>query len=149
MKGVKQFRKKYNSNFTILLLLGLTLIPFIGNASAQSSLNVTETAPCFMNYTATGLELLQGCDYGGDFISATTIGFDWVSGGLFPVIIVSVLIIMTYVKYQNGIYPLAIGIIFLPIAGNYFPDEFINMAIIIGAVISAGALIKVLMRNRN
>ena len=151
MNGVRQFRKKYslNTRLPILLLLGLFLIPFVSESVfAQSSLNVTQTPPCFMNYTATGLELLQGCNYDGDFIEATTVGFEWVSGGLWPVIIVSVLIIMTYVKYHNGIYPLAIGIVFLPIAGNYFPDDFINMSIIIGAVIAAGALIGILMRNR-
>lgn len=150
MKGIRQFRKKFNPDTqTVILLLGLTLIPLIfDNAYAQSSLNVTATTPCFMNYTATGLEFLQGCDLAGDYLNAATIGFDWVSGGLWPVIIVSILIIMTYVKYQNGVFPLAIGIVFLPIAGNYFPDEFINMAIIIGAVIAAGALITIVFKDR-
>lgn len=150
MKGIRQFRKKFNSNTqrsSILLLLGLFLIPFISDSYAQSTLNVTESTPCFMNYTATGLEFIQGCRLGEDYIAATTAGFDWVSGGLWPMIVVSVLIIMTYVKYQNGIYPLAIGIVFLPIAGNFFPDQFISMAVVIAAVIAAGAFITMLIKQ--
>ena len=82
-----------------------------------------------------------------DYLSAVTIGFDWVTGGLWPIILVTVLIVMTYIKYQNGIYPFAIGVVFLPIAGAYFPDEFISYAVVIAAVIAAGAIIKMLIKQ--
>lgn len=148
MKGVRQFLKKTSPNTqTSFILLGLFLMPFITPSFAQSSLNVTESVPCFMNFTSTGLEMMQNCRLGDDYISAATVGFDWVSGGLWPLVVVSILIIMTYVKYQNGIYPLAIGVVFLPIAGNFFPDEFVSMAVVIGAVIAAGALITMLIKQ--
>lgn len=129
----------------LLVIFAIAASPFLmgsvtQEAYAQSTLNVTETTPCFLNYTATGLDMMQNCGLGDDYLRATTLGFDWVSGGLWPIIVVTILIVMTYVKYQNGIYPLAIGIVFLPIAGAFFPDEFLSYAMIIGAVIAAGTI---------
>lgn len=149
MNGVRQFRKKFSPNTHILLLLiGLTLIPFvIDSAYAQSAVNVTATTPCFQNYTATGLEMLQNCDFAGDYLGAVTLSFDWVTGGLFPFFVVTVLIVMSYVKYQTGIYPLAIGIVFLPFAAWAYPDEFISYAIAVGAVIGAGAVLSAIIKQ--
>ena len=130
----------------ILMTFSPVIIP-TQEAFAQSSLNVTASQPCFLNYTATGLEMMQNCGLDEDYLRATTVGFDWVTGGLWPLIVVSILIVMTYIKYQNGIYPLAIGIVFLPIAGTYFPDQFISMGVIVGAVIAVGAIIKMLIKQ--
>jgi len=143
----------------ILILLTIVPIIFVPEAYAQSTLNVTETVPCFLNYTGssyitdgdptttTGLEMLQNCNFEGDFISATTISFDWVTGGLFPMIVVSVLIIMTYLKYQTGIYPIAIGVVYLPFVAWAYPDEFISYALVVGAVIGAGAILTAIIKQ--
>ena len=117
------------------------------SAFAQSTLNVTESTPCFLNYTANGLEMMQNCGLDDDYLRATTVGFDWVTGGLWPIVVVSILIVMTYLKYQNGLYPLAIGIVFLPIAGTYFPDQFVSYGIVIGAVIATGALVRMFINR--
>jgi len=136
---------------SLLLLLFVSIFissPLILEpAFAQTSLNVTASSPCFLNYTAQGIEMWQNCGMDTDYLSAVTIGFDWVTGGLWPIILVTVLIVMTYIKYQNGIYPFAIGVVFLPIAGAYFPDEFISYAVVIAAVIAAGAIIKMLIKQ--
>ena len=136
---------------TLAVLFLLATSPFIFDSTqeafAQSSLNVTASQPCFLNYTASGLDMMQNCGLGDDYLRATTVGFDWVTGGLWPIIIVSVLIVMTYVKYQNGIYPLAIGIVFLPIAGAYFPDQFISYGIVIGALVGVGALVTMFIKK--
>jgi len=132
----------------LLLFLAFSTSPFLlGDAYAQSTINVTESTPCFLNYTATGLEMLQNCGAGADFLSFATVSFDWVTGGLFPMILVTILIVMTYVKYQTGIYPIAIGIIFLPFAAWAYPDEFISYAIAIAAVIGAGAVLSAIIKQ--
>ena len=132
----------------LFVLFVSTSTPFIiDSAYAQSSLNVTASQPCFLNYTANGLEMMQQCGLDEDYLRATTVGFDWVTGGLWPLIVVTVLIVMTYLKYQNGIYPLAIGIVFLPIAGYYFPAQFISYAVVIGAVIGVGALVTMFIKK--
>jgi hypothetical protein len=91
--------------------------------------------------------MMQQCGLDEDYLRATTVGFDWVTGGLWPLIVVTVLIVMTYLKYQNGIYPLAIGIVFLPIAGAFFPAQFISYAVVIGAVIGVGALVTMFIKK--
>ena len=131
----------------LLILIASLSTPFINIAYGQSAINVTQTSPCFLNYTATGIEMLENCDFSGDYLNAATLGFDWVTGGLFPMIIVTVLIVATYLKYQTGIYPIAIGIMFLPFTAWAYPDEFISYAIIIAAVIGAGAVLNAIIKQ--
>ena len=47
---------------------------------------------------------------------------------------------MVYMKYESAIYPLAIGIIMIPISYFAFPDEFIVFAIIL-AFLAVGTFI--------
>lgn len=142
----------------LIALVGISPFMLGNTAYAQSSINVTESVPCFLNYTGssyvtsnnsarTGLQMMQNCGFETDFIAATTVSFDWVTGGLFPFIVVTVLIVMTYLKYQTGIYPVAIGIVFLPFAAWAFPDEFISYAIAIAAVIGAGAVLNAIIKQ--
>lgn len=149
--------------FLIILTLGLMLDvgSFISfdSAYAQSEINVTAQVPCFLNYTGspylgendtasvTGIEFLRNCDFQGDYLSAVTISFDWVTGGYLPMILVVVLIVFTYIKYQTAIYPLAIGVIWLPFSFWAFPDEFISYGFAIGAVVGAGAVISALIKQ--
>ena len=131
----------------LMTIFGAGAIQPLDLAYAQSSLNITENTPCFLNYTSTGLETLQNCGFDTDYLSAVTVSFDWVTGGLFPMIIVSVLIIMTYLKYQTGIYPVAIGVMFLPFAAWAYPDQFISFAMAIAAVIGAGAVLNAIIKQ--
>ncbi len=149
---------------SLSLILILAIAPFITSgtipeAFAQSTLNVTSNIPCFLNYTGsdympvgantttTGLEMLQNCGFSDDYLSAVTLSFDWVTGGLFPMIVVTVLIIMTYVKYQNGLYPMAIGIMFLPFAAWAFPDQFLSYAVVLAAIIGAGTMVTIYIKR--
>lgn len=141
-----------NSQMLIVMFVVSGLFVIGGGSSitpafAQSSINVTESTPCFLNYTSTGLEMMQNCGFADDYLSAVVVSFDWVTGGLFPMILVSILIIMTYLKYQTGIYPVAIGVVFLPFAAWAFPDEFISYAIGIAAVIGAGAVLNAIIKQ--
>lgn len=135
----------------MMCVLVITLSPFIiggiPDAYAQSAINVTTGTPCFLNYTATGLEMLQNCNFDSDFLTFSTLSFDWVTGGLFPFIVVTVLIVMTYLKYQTGIYPIAIGVMFLPFAAWAYPDQFISYGIAIAAVIGAGAVLNAIIKQ--
>jgi len=70
--------------------------------------------------------------------------FEWVMGGYFTLVIVSILIIITYMKYQTVVYPLAIGIVMLPISSWAFPEMVIGYGLILGAV-GFTAIIKVII----
>lgn len=120
-------------NFYYIFLL--FLVPFIfQQANAQIGINVTQSDPCFLNYTA-GVDMWRNCGFGTDFMKAALLPFEWVTGGLFSIIIVVVLCIMTYVKYHTIIYPITIGLVMLPISWFVLPDQFITfgfLALIIG-----------------
>jgi len=122
------------------VLIILILLPFfITPANAQTIINITETTPCFLNYTATW-HILENCGANDDWLVWIVSGFEWVTGGNFSMIVVSVLIISIYVKYQEILYPIFIGLIYLPVAAVFFPAAFLSWAIIM-AFVGIGVLI--------
>jgi hypothetical protein len=68
-------------HLTIAILFLLMTSPFLlssgQEAYAQSTLNVTASQPCFLNYTANGLEMMQQCGLDEDYLRATTVGLDY------------------------------------------------------------------------
>lgn len=126
--------------YWLLILLAMLASPvLIDSAYAQTTITVNSTDPCFLNYTA-GIDMWDNCGFEEDYLAAALLPFEWVTGGLFSIMIVSILIIMSYIKYHNVIYPLMIGIVMLPISYFAFPPQFISFAIIL-AFVAVGALI--------
>ena len=125
----------------LLSFLAILGSPFIiGDAAfAQTVINVTETQPCFLNYTA-GVEMWDNCGFEEDYLAAALLPFEWVTGGLFSIIIVAILILMSYIKYHNIIFPIVIGVVMLPISYFAFPPQFLSFAIIL-AFVGIGSLI--------
>ncbi len=116
----------------ILSLIPITLTP---GAFAQEIIILNQTTPCFLNFSA-GAEMWRNCQADGDFLDFSVQGFMWVTGGYFSIILVSVLIGFTYVKYHKAIYPLLIGVFFIPMSLALFPDLFVTTAFMLaGAVI--------------
>ena len=72
----------------------------------------------------------QNCGMGEDFLQASLLGWEWITGGYFSMIIVSVFVMFSYMKYHKAVYPLLIGIMFLPISFWIFPDVFMTFAFI-------------------
>ena len=134
--------------FTIALTTTLFLTGFTPTSYAQTTVDVTETTPCFMDYTS-GLNMWKSCGFEDNFLKATLMPFEWVMGGYFTLVIVSVLIIITYIKYQTVIYPLAIGIIMLPISAWAFPEMVIGYGLILAAVGITGIFKHILFSQTN
>lgn len=128
----------------ILFIISMASGPVIIDCVyAQTTVVVEDTTPCFMNYEAS-TEMWQNCGFEEDFIKATLMPFEWVMGGYFTLVIVSILIIITYIKYQTVIYPLAIGVVMLPISSWAFPDMVIGYGLILAAV-GVTAVIKIIV----
>ena len=136
----------------ILLLTVSTSSTFIINdAYGQTTIDVGESSPCFMNYTA-GVNLWENCKFGGpdgDWLSATVLPFEWVTGGYFTFIIVAILVVMTYIKYHEPLYPLAIGVLYIPVAIFVIPEELASAAwIFAGVIIGSSIAFAYLQRTR-
>jgi len=132
----------------LLILIVMTFSPFIieiPTVYAQTTVDVGEITPCFMDYTSSNM--WDDCGMEDDFIKATLMPFEWILGGYFSLVVVSILIIITYIKYQSAIYPLMIGIIMLPISYFAFPGMMIGYGIILGAV-GITAVIKEIVFDR-
>ena len=90
-------------------------------------ITVNNTQVCFLNYSA-GADMWQNCGMGSDYLTTAMLPFQWVTGGWFSMIMVSVFVLMTYIKYQKVVYPMIIGTIFLPISYFMFPTQFLSFA---------------------
>ena len=132
----------------LLILIVMTFSPFIieiPTVYAQTTVDVDEITPCFMDYTSSNM--WDDCGMEDDFIKATLMPFEWILGGYFSLVVVSILIIITYIKYQSAIYPAMIGIIMLPISYFAFPGMMIGYGIILLAV-AITAVIKEIVFDR-
>lgn len=95
-------------------------------------INVNQTLPCFLNYTQN--DTFQACGMQKDFLQASLVGWQWITGGNFSMILAAILCAFTYIKYQKIIYPMIIGVMMLPISYFVFPQTFINYAFIMMGV---------------
>ena len=118
----------------ILFVISMVSAPLIiDQVSAQTVIEVGESTPCFMDYSA-GVKMWENCNFQGDPIGAAMLGFEWVTGGLFSMIVVALIVIMVYIKYHTVIYPIAIGIIMLPTSYFLFPEIFLSFILIMTGV---------------
>lgn len=133
-------------NIGLLLFIVIsTSSPFIiESAYAQTTIEVGETTPCFMNYTA-GADMWSNCGFAEDPVGATLLPFEWVTGGIFSMIVVALIVVMVYIKYHTVIYPIAIGIMMLPTSYYLFPDVFISYVFVMAAVGIAGLIYTVII----
>ena len=96
-------------------------------------ITVNQTTPCFLNQTA-GIDIWTNCGYDKDWLAAILLPWEWISGGYFSMVLVSVVIGMSYLKYNKAIYPIVIGFTFLPVAWFAFPTVFLAWAVIMTGV---------------
>jgi hypothetical protein len=134
----------------ILFVISMVSAPLlIDQVSAQTVIEVGESTPCFMNYTA-GVEMWKNCNFDGDPVGAAMLGFEWVTGGLFSMIVVALIVVMVYMKYHTVLYPIAIGIIMLPTSYYLFPDIFMSFAFVMAGVGIAGLIYAIIiMRTKD
>lgn len=120
-----------------IIALSLALLPFITfgitPVYAQETITVNATTPCFLNYSA-GVDMWENCGYGDDYIDAALSPWEWITGGNFSLVLVSVFVLFTYIKYHKVVYPIMIGVMFLPISYFVFPDTFLSFAIVMTGV---------------
>ena len=102
-------------------------------------IQVNQTAPCFMNFTA-GAEMWKNCGMDTDYLSFMLLPWEWITGGNFSLVIVSLFTMFSYIKYHKVVYPILIGFLFLPISYFIFPEVFLSLAFII-AYIAIGLVI--------
>jgi len=127
--------------FIAAMFIGGVLSPsvIIPEASAQQIITVNNTTPCFLNYTA-GVDMWENCGYDVDYIDAAVAPWEWITGGNFSLVLVSIFVLFSYIKYHKAIYPIMIGVFMLPISFFVFPDSFLSWGIVM-AFVTMGILI--------
>lgn len=117
----------------VTALVTLVLIPFLQPAAFAEIIQVNNTNVCFLNYSA-GVDMWRNCGVEDDWLQFAILPWEWITGGYFSMILVAIVILFSYIKYHNGLYPLLIGTIYLPVAYTLFPETWINWAIIMTGI---------------
>lgn len=131
----------------VILVLASTPIVF-DDAFAQTTIEVGESTPCFMNYTA-GVEMWSNCGMEEDPLGAVTLPFEWVTGGYFSLLVIGLIMLIVYIKYQTAIYPVAIGIVMLPTSYFLIPQQFFSFLILMmGVTVAAGIYYMLVTSNK-
>ena len=133
-------------NYLVIFLIALSVFPLYHDAFGQTIINVTSATPCWENYTA-GVQMWSNCGFDTDFVKAAIAPFEWVTGGLFSMLVVLILVIVTYIKYHTVIYPIMIGIIMLPVSYFLIPDSFLSFALIAAGIGIGSIILKGLIFN--
>ena len=124
----------------------------ISEAYAQNTVTITgddELTPCFLNMTA-GASMWSNCGADDDYLDFALMPFEYITGGYFSMIIVTIFVIMAYIKYHNVLYPIIVGLLFIPISYTFFPEVFLTYALILIAVAFGGLLTRMIIwRTRN
>ena len=135
-----------NRNMNILLIISVVLsIGGITPAFAQTII-VNSTEPCFLNYTA-GIDMWRQCGMEDDWVAVAMLPFEWITGGFFSLILASLIILGVYLKYHKVIYAFAVGMVFIPISFQFFPDQFLSFAAI-AAFLGLTATVYYLVRDQ-
>lgn len=133
------------------LLLALALTTFgIDTAYAQTVIEVPDVQPCWQvngNNMTDYRNVWSACGAEDDFLNFALMPWEWITGGYFSLILVTILIIITYVKYQNVLYPMFIGVAFLPVAYTLFPEVFIQYALALFVVGVTSSLIYLIIKQ--
>ncbi len=125
--------------FILIGLATLSILNLVPVNAQEIIIPVNQTEPCFLNYTA-GADMWQQCGIEDDFIRFALAPFEWVTGGYFSMIVVSLLVVLSYIKYHKAVLRVLIVIFFLPVSAALFPDVFL-----IWAILMVGLLIGILV----
>ena len=137
----------------LYVLLAILAVSFVSNeAYAQNTVTIIgdeSLEPCFMNMTA-GAQMWKNCNASDDYLDFALAPFEYITGGYFSMILVIIFIIISYIKYHTVLYPMLIGLLFLPVSYTLFPDTFLTYAITLFVVGTGGLLAWILIwRTRN
>ena len=133
--------------------MAILAVSFVSNeAYAQNTVTIIgdeSTQPCFLNMTA-GANMWDNCGANEDYLDFALMPFEYITGGYFSMILVTIFVIMSYVKYHTVLYPIIIGLLFIPISYTFFPEVFLTYALILIAVAFGGLLARMIIwRTRN
>ena len=143
--------KMMRLGYAVIVLIALVSSPFLFDVptiQAQTVVDVDETTPCFLDYDA-GVDMWKDCGMDQDFLKAVLMPMEWVMGGYFSLVIVSIIVVMIYIKYQTVIYPLAIGIIMLPLSYFVFPDELISYVFLFAGIAIYSVIHTIVIKRTN
>ena len=110
----------------------LFLLLLVAPAFGQT-IDLPETDPCFLQYED-GADILVNCGIEDDFLAFVTAPFEYATGGFFTMILITVFILISYMKYHKMLYPMVLGVLYFPSTYFLFPENFVTFGMTIMAI---------------
>lgn len=133
-KCLKVLNSNYNNNtifLSILFLISFLFLTDITTVYADETIIVDVVNPCFSTDNITSAyQFMVDCGFDDDFLTFSFMGYEWMTGGRFTLIIASIIVLFPYIKYHKPEYSLVVGISMLPISYQFIPDEFFSFAMV-------------------
>lgn len=115
-------------------------------SNATLPIQVLSSGPCFLNFSA-GADMWHNCGMDVDYLQFMLLPWEWISGGNFSLIIVSLFVMFSYIKYHKVVYPILIGTLFLPISYFIFPDVFLSTAFVLAYLAMGLVLVFIILKQ--
>lgn len=118
-----------NMGLAAMAVIMISVAP--GAIPAYAQVDVGEDAvgtPC---WESGELNLFESCGYKDDYLEAAAAPWVWVTGGYFGMIMVSLFVLIAYIRFRNWVYPSLVGVMYLPVSYFMFPEHFVGYAIIL------------------
>lgn len=113
---------------------GLLLVAVDELAFAQVDIGENRDAEACWSRAANGsltvTNIFEDCGYKEDYLVAAIAPWSWITGGYFGMILVSVFVLISYIRYRNWVYPAIVGSMYLPVSYYMFPEHFVTTAIL-------------------
>ena len=115
----------------ILFIVILPTTTSSPSAFAQEPIIINDSTPCFLEQNVTGIQMLKNCGIEEDFLAFALLPWQWITGGYFTMIIITILIFISYQKYHKAAYPIIIGTLYIPASYFLFTPQQFAFAILI------------------
>lgn len=129
-----------------LILFGiipLAMVPAYG----QDMIQIEDKEFCLKDNNLTMAEKLKACGIKRDWLQFTVIGWEWLTGGLFSILVLALLIGLVYAATKSSLYTLLVGTAWLPAAWSWFPSSFLYVLFIMIGVYVVYAIWQGMLRR--
>ena len=147
-REISMSKNRLRSVIISIAVISSFIVAIVPGAFAQepTPVIIDPVQPCFLNQTA-GVDMYKNCGLDKDFLTAALLPFEYAVGGNFAMLLITIFIIISYVKYHKVVYPMLIGSLYYPVAYFLYPDYFVTFAILLTTIGAAFLLVYIFIRQ--
>ena len=97
------------------------------------NLNTEDNQPCFLQKYNHTVDIIEECGFYDDWLNAVFAPLNYITGGMFLPFMVGITMFVVWLTYGKLMYPVIVGVAFLPVIGTLFPADIIIKTVMLVA----------------